>query len=243
MVEGLHPLFSLVIPAFNEASRLPSYLREVRDYMDREFPSRYEVIVVNDGSRDGTDQKLGSMMASWPELRVLHHERNRGKGAAVKTGILASRGTLVLFTDADGATPIAEEHTLRSALENGADVAIGSRVLDQGHRKSKRSLIRAVTAGVFRRVVRMMVSIPFLDTQCGFKMFRGDRARALFDRCQETGYLFDLEVLMLARKAGDRIVEKAIIWNEQPGSKLSLWRDAPRLLADLWRLRQRQFDP
>jgi dolichyl-phosphate beta-glucosyltransferase len=122
--------FSLIIPAYNEAQRLPSHLSSVRSYLRAEFSDNYEVIVVDDGSADGTENVLREMAPNWQELVVLRHSENRGKGAAVRTGMLAARGGLLLFADADGAAPIQEERRLRAAIEAGADMAVGSRLVD-----------------------------------------------------------------------------------------------------------------
>lgn len=230
---------SVVIPAYNEAARLPTFLTSVRDYLVGRYPDRHEVIVVDDGSTDGLVGILEGFAADWPPLRWIQHARNQGKGAAVRTGVLAAQGRLVLFADADGATPIAEEAQLAQAIQAGADLAIGSRLLASADARRLRGRLRGLAGRVFAAVVRRLLGLSVQDTQCGFKMFRDEVAGALFSRAREAGYLFDLELLSLAQRLGYRTVEVPVSWTEVPGSHLSLARSLPRILRDLWRLRRR----
>lgn len=226
---------SVVIPAYNEAARLPGFLTTVRAYMGEVFDANYEVLLVNDGSQDGTGEFVQELSANWPELVVLEHAANRGKGAAVRTGVLASRGELVLFSDADGATPISEERRLRDAIVAGADVAVGSRLVP-GAVVSDRRRHRDWLGRTFAALARLLLRTGVRDPQCGFKMFRGEPARRLFAACTEDGYLFDLQVLVLAHKHGYRVVEVPVRWSDMPGSKLHLVRDSVAMLAGLFRL-------
>jgi len=232
---------SLVIPAYNEARRLPPYLSAVRIHLDASYGEDYEVIVVDDGSQDGLAEFLRASASCWPQLRWLGHDQNQGKGAAVRSGVLGSRGELVLFADADGATPIEEEGKLAEAIRGGADLAVGSRLLARAgvHRSPARGLAGRLFAAVAGRLLR----IPVQDTQCGFKMLRGDAARRLFALVREPRYLFDLELLALATRLGYRIREVPIRWQEMPGGHLHLVRDLPGILLDLWRLRRRLARP
>lgn len=228
---------SLVIPAYNEARRLPPYLASVRAHLDASYGQDYEVIVVDDGSNDGLAAILESSASQWPQLRGLAHEANRGKGAAVRSGVLASLGELVLFADADGATPIDEQEKLAEAIRGGADVAVGSRlVAADGVRRSR---ARGLAGRLFAAVAGRLLRMPVRDTQCGFKMFRGETARRLFCLVREPRYLFDLEVLALAARLGYRVCEVPVRWREIPGGHLRLLRDLPGILLDLWRLRRR----
>jgi dolichyl-phosphate beta-glucosyltransferase len=231
------PALSVVIPAFNEADRIGRYLAAVRDHLAAHYPRDAEVLVVDDGSRDGTAALVGRAAAGWPELRLLRHPANRGKGAAVRTGVLASGGRRVLFADADGATPIGEEARLSRAIARGADVAAGSRALPGPGVTRDRNGRRAVLGGAFAWAARRLVGVPVRDTQCGFKMFAGDVGRALFAAGRETGYLFDIELLALAARSGFRVTEVPVSWAEQPGSKVRLVRDSLRMFGGLWRLR------
>jgi len=230
---------SLVIPAYNEARRLPPYLASVRKCLDSRYGDRYEVIVVDDGSQDGLIGILERLAADWPQLRWLQHAHNQGKGAAVRTGMLDARGELLLFADADGATPIEEESRLSAAVRDGADLAVGSRLAAGAGVHRSRSWLRGLTGRLFAAVARGMLRLRVRDTQCGFKMFRGDVGRRLFPRVREPGYLFDLELLALAEQLGCKTAEVPISWREVPGGHLSLARMLPRVLLDLWRLRRR----
>lgn len=230
---------SLVIPAFNEAARLPRYLVSVRQYLVARYPESHETIVVDDGSSDDLEPILQRFAADWPQLRWIRHAQNQGKGAAVRTGVAASRGRLVLFADADGATPIDEEARLAAAIHAGADVAIGSRLAAASDARRSRTWLRGLAGRCFAALARQMLRLAIRDTQCGFKMFRGEAGRRLFAEVQEQGYLFDLELLALASRLGYQIAEVPVAWTEIPGSHLSLSRDFVRILVNLWRLRAR----
>lgn len=234
---------SVVIPAYNETQRLPPFLATVREYLDARYHGRYEVIVVDDGSSDGLAEVLVRACAEWPRLRVLTHPRNEGKGAAVRTGILAAQGQKILFADADGAAPIEEESRLAEAIERGADVAVGSRLVTAAGVERSRSWARGLAGRVFAAVARRLLGLAVRDTQCGFKMFRAEAARCLFSAAREPRYLFDLEILALAARFHYRVAEVPIRWREVPGGHLRLSREGPRVLRDLWRLRRRLQAP
>ncbi len=232
------PAISLVIPAFNEALRLPRYLESARAYLDAQFGTGYEVIVVDDGSTDQMPSIVKAIKRNWPQLTTLRHARNRGKGAAVRSGILAANGTRLLYADADGATPIEEEAKLRAALDGGADIAVGSRLITD-RTVVRRSWNRALIGRAFAAVARWTIPVNVRDTQCGFKMLRCGIAKELFERVQEDGYLFDLEMLALARQMSLVVVEVPINWTDQPGSQLNLRRQLYRVPKDLWQVRRR----
>ena len=230
---------SVIIPAYNEARRLPPYLSAVRLYLDNHYPGCYEVIVVDDGSRDGLEDVLARLAAEWPELTVMRHPANRGKGAAVRTGMLEARGELLLFADADGATPIDEETKLSDAVRAGAQVAVGSRLVHAADVTRYRTPARGLVGRLFARLARWWLRLSIRDTQCGFKMFTREGGRQLFTLGQELGYLFDLELLMLADRLGYRIAEVPVSWSEVAGGHLNLRRELGGILLGLWRLRQR----
>ena len=240
---GVGVALSVVIPEFNEESRLPGFLGRVLVYLGSEFPNDFEIVVVDDGSTDGTAAWLAEQSKSENPLRVVRFPQNRGKGAAVRAGVAASTGELVLFCDADGATPIEEERRLRWAIDAGADVAVGSRFVPSPGVEVRRAASRRIAGRLFTTFARWLLRPPVRDTQCGFKMFRGEVGRRLASLAREPSYLFDLERLCLAEREGFKIAEVGVNWSEQPGSKLRVGRDAFRILQSLRRLRRRLKRP
>jgi dolichyl-phosphate beta-glucosyltransferase len=230
---------SVIIPAYDEARRLPPYLALVRQYLQRHYAGCYEVIVVDDGSRDGLPDVLSALRADWPELVAMRHPANRGKGAAVRTGMLAARGRLLMFADADGATPIDQEAKLSQAVAAGADVAVGSRLVPAPGVTRRRTRFRGLAGRLFAALARWWLGVSVRDTQCGFKMFRGEAGRELFSLSEESGYLFDLELLVLADRLGYQIAEVAVNWCDVPGGHLKLSRELCRIMFGLCRLRRR----
>jgi dolichyl-phosphate beta-glucosyltransferase len=227
---------SVVIPAYNEAVRLPPFLAAVRTYLATSGVADSEVIVVDDGSRDGLSDRIIGLSSEWPCLSLICHPTNLGKGAAVRTGMLAARGRLVLFADADGATPIEEERKLRATIEAGADLAVGSRLL--GGLEVERPWHRKLIGRLFAGLVHALLPVPVRDTQCGFKMFRRELVPSLFAPCSESGYLFDLYILASAVRLGYRIAEVPIRWVDIPGSKVRLFCDPWWMLLGSLRLRR-----
>jgi glycosyltransferase involved in cell wall biosynthesis len=234
---------SIVIPAYNEAGRLPSTLDAVRRYLeDRQLDA--EVIVVDDGSIDGT-ARVARHAPGIPRLRVIELP-HRGKASAVREGMLAAEGEVVLFTDADLSTPLSFTQDLMVALKQGADVAIGSRE-GVGAQRVGEPAYRHLMGRVFNAVVRALAVPGINDTQCGFKAFRVDVARDLFSRAllytdgetvtgpRVTG--FDVEILFLARRCGYRIAEVPVYWQHVSGSKVRPIQDAVRMFADVARVR------
>jgi dolichyl-phosphate beta-glucosyltransferase len=229
------PLWSVVIPAFNEVERLPAYLDAVVAYLEgRDEP--YEVIVVDDGSTDGTSEMVEARR--FASVRVLRLARNSGKGAAVRAGMLAARGAYRLFADADGATPIHELKRLEPALVAGADVVIGSRVMvDPGVSVAARA--HRVAAGrIFNWLVARLGLEGIADSQCGFKAFTGSAADRLFGALVTRGFGFDVEILLRAQAARCRIVETPVNWADQAGSKVGVLRHGPGMLWQIVRARR-----
>ena len=230
--------WSVVIPAYNEAARLPRYLREVVDYFDGRDES-YEVLVVDDGSCDGTAAFVRAMGQTNASIGLLAYPENRGKGCAVRLGMTSARGALRLMADADGATPIAEVKRLEAAIEGGADLAVGSRAGRDASVVRQTRRHRRVMGGVFNAIVRRVGVGDILDTQCGFKLFRGAVAADLFAALRTDGYGFDVELLLLARRRRYRTVEVPVNWAEQPGSKVSVLWHGPGMLGEILRVRWR----
>ena len=235
MDEGVVHL-SVVIPAFEEVARIGPTLEQVRSYLQGQaFDS--EVVVVVDGSRDGTLALVRAAMAGWPALKVLENDTNRGKGYSVRRGMLEARGRYLLFSDADLSTPIAEVGRLIAALEAGGDIAIGSRALAGSDVRVRQAWWRQSMGRVFNHIVRLVAVSGFRDTQCGFKCFRRDTARRLFALQRITGFSFDVELLWIARRLGYRVVEVPVTWVNDPSSRVSPVTDSLRMLVDLARLR------
>jgi len=230
------PRLSVVVPAFNEALRLPAYLEEIVGFLEgRGEP--YEVIVVDDGSTDGTAAMVRELAARQPAVRLLPLGRNQGKGAAVRAGMLTARGATRLFADADGATPIAELKRLEPALASGADVVIGSRALADPAVAVRTRPHRVVSGRVFHWLIARLGVRGVRDSQCGFKLFTAHAAQLLFGALQTTGFAFDVELLLRAQAAGLRIVEVAVNWADQAGSKVGVLRSGPGMLGQVLKTR------
>ncbi len=243
---------SVVIPAFNEAKRLGLCLGEARAYLEKHFAGRYRIFVVDDGSTDGTAQVAQEALGTTGEVIVL--PRNCGKGAAVRAGMLAAKGQLRLFCDADGATPFHEIDRLLRVVEAGVDVAFGSRAKSGGKRSWNEKTVPAKEAEeppvwhvrphrhlmgrVFSRIVKMGTGLRFQDTQCGFKLFRGDVAELLFTESRIDGFAFDVEILYLAQIHGFHAEEVAVSWHEVAGSKVHVCRDSWRMLKEIAHVRR-----
>jgi dolichyl-phosphate beta-glucosyltransferase len=240
------PTVSIVIPAYNEERRLPRLLDVLEHEAARDLAAAglelVEAVLVDDGSVDGTRQLMRDGAETNPLVRaVLRPGLHRGKGAAVASGVTAARGELVLVTDVDLSTPLHEAGLLLEAVAAGADLAIGSRGLEGArvHRSARRGLM----ARGYNLLVRALTRLPYRDTQCGFKLFTAESARALMERQISERYAFDLELLLRARAMGLRVAEVPISWQEQADSRVSAWSTGAVLgwdtLVLAWRLRRR----
>jgi dolichyl-phosphate beta-glucosyltransferase len=232
---------SIIIPAYNEAQRLPKYLAEVVSYITEKFGSAAEILVVDDGSLDAT--AVVSMEAGRDSglVKVIRLDHNRGKGYAVKTGMLAAKGELRLFTDADGATPIEELGKLLLAIDAGADIVVASRALQDDSRSVNSRWSRRIMGTCYNLLVRSLAVPGIFDTQCGFKLFRGEVADRLFTQQRIPGFGFDPEVLFLAHKMSCRIVEVPVNWQDVAGSKVNVIRDSARMFSDLFTIRMHWY--
>jgi len=225
---------SIVVPFYNERHRLDRSL----DAIAGQAGDDVEVILVDDGSTDGTAAVLSERADASPGVRAVLLPANRGKGAAVRAGIAVTHGERIMFMDADVATDLGDIPRLVAALD-GAAVAIGSREAPESELRNT-TRVRTTIGNVFNAAVRALTGLPFRDTQCGFKAFRGDVGRNLFARSTIDGFAFDVEVLMLARASGHDIVEVPVRWTEVPGSKVRFGLDPGRMLFDVVRVRRRQ---
>jgi len=222
---------SVVIPAYNEAVRLPPTLRRLSAYL----ASRpHEILVVDDGSRDGTADAARS--TDCPGLQILRTELNRGKGHAVRRGMLAARGERCLMTDADLSTPIEDLARLERSLDEGCDVAIGSRALPGADVQVHQPWYRENAGRAFNLMVRILALPDLRDTQCGFKLWRGEAARDAFGATRLDGFCFDVEALYVARKQGRRIAEVPVTWRNDAGTRVGTLRGMTAFL-DLLRIR------
>jgi dolichyl-phosphate beta-glucosyltransferase len=234
-----HLYLSVIIPAFNEARRILPYLQAITVYLGRRGLS-YEILVVDDGSQDDTAMLVERTGSQYSHIRLIRLPRNSGKGAAVRAGMQAAQGEFQLFTDADGATPIQELERLEAAINDGADLAIGSRTLasrDSRYRVQAR-LHRTLMGNLFNRIVQRLGIPGIKDTQCGFKLFQKSVAQDLFSIARIDGYGFDLELLYIAQRRGYHIAEIPINWADQPGSKVRVFRDGLRMLGELLAIRR-----
>jgi dolichyl-phosphate beta-glucosyltransferase len=226
---------TIVIPAYDEECRLGRTIDHVAAFLDT-AGREYELVLVDDGSRDGTLALMRRLQRADPRVRVVALQPNRGKGRAVAEGIRVSRGQLVLFSDADLSTPIAELPKLERAIEMGADVALGSRAAP-GASEVDQPIYRRAMGRIFNLLVRLVLVADFRDTQCGFKLFRGMVARELFVSLRTEGFAFDVEVLLHAQRAGHRVVEVPVRWTSSDASRVSPVRHSLQMLRDLLRLR------
>lgn len=229
------PELSIIIPAFNEEFRLPVTLAQISAYI-RISRRDTEVIVVDDGSTDRTSDIAESFRDEIARLRVISNGENRGKGYSVRHGMLEARGRFVLFTDADLSAPIDEADKLLDALQD-RDVAIGSRAVDRSLISVHQSVFREYAGMIFNLVVRAILRLPFVDTQCGFKAFRRDPSRIIFRQQRIERFGFDPELLYLARHHGLSAVEIPVRWAHSPATKVSMLRDSIQMFVDVFIIR------
>jgi dolichyl-phosphate beta-glucosyltransferase len=234
-MSSVPPELSIVIPSFNEELRLPVTLANISAYI-RASKRETEVIVVDDGSTDRTADVANSFRGEIQRLRVIANEANRGKGYSVRHGMLEARGRIVLFTDADLSAPIHEADKLLAALADH-DVAIGSRALDRSLISVHQSVFREYAGIIFNLIVRVILRLPFVDTQCGFKAFRRERCRVIFQQQRIERFGFDPELLYLARHHGLSAVEIPVRWAHSPATKVSMWRDSIQMFLDVFLIR------
>ncbi len=234
------PAFSVVIPCFNEAGRIGATVRATLDYLHENSPQS-ELIVVNDGSTDATASITREAFSNTKiATRLLENFPNRGKGAAVRSGLLAAQKPIALFFDADLSTPLGETPKLIEPIAHGEiDIAFGSRAIDRSLIGQHQPWRREQAGRVFNLLVRLATGLPFWDTQCGFKAFRVDVCRPIFEAARLDGFAFDVELLYLAHRAGLHIREIPVRWNHSAGSKVRFFQDSLRMLGEVIVLRSR----
>jgi glycosyltransferase involved in cell wall biosynthesis len=226
------PQLSIVIPAYNESARIELTLEGVMGCVERQGWDA-EVLVVDDGSRDGTPQIVQQWMERYPRLHLVQNEGNRGKGYSVRNGLLQAAGEIVMFTDADLSAPMEEAELLMAALADGADVAIGSRWLDEARQTTHQPLYRRFFGRCFNWVTRTVMGLPFKDTQCGFKAFKRSAAQVIFRLQRIERWGFDPEILFIARKLGYSIREVPVTWGHDARSRISYLRDGMKMLEEM----------
>ncbi len=228
---------SIVIPAYNEERRLPQTLKRILDWLEQRSFTFREVIVVDDGSSDGTAAVVEEYSKIHALVQLLRNPGNRGKGYAVRHGMLKAAGDWILSTDADLSTPIEElEKLCAAAAEQDAAIAIGSRGVDPSLVEVHQPLLREYSGRFFNLVMRCITGLPFRDTQCGFKLYRADAARKVFSRQKQDGFSFDVEDLLIAQNLGIRAVEVPVRWANAEGTKVSL-RQGLKSFSDLVQIR------
>lgn len=225
---------SIVIPAFNEEERLPLSLRKILDFFANRT-EKIEIIVVDDGSGDNTAKVVQEL---FPSIKVISLNENMGKGAAVRTGMLAAQGNFILFCDADLSTPIYEVDKLFSKLNVGFDIAIGSRAIDPSLIKLRQPFYREFMGKTFNKIVQIFTFSGISDTQCGFKMFKKDIAYELFSKSKINGFSFDVEILYLAHKSKYRIAEVPVEWYNDAKSKVNPICDSTKMLLEIFKIRK-----
>lgn len=227
---------SVIIPAYNEETRILPTLQRLLDYLNERF-EEFEIIVVDDGSSDRTADITDQLRREKSTIDLISYMPNKGKGHAIKRGVLASKHSLLLTCDADMSTPIEEIEKLIPYIKNNYDIAIGSRALQGSDIVIRQPWYREGMGKTFNLFVRTLVMGGIKDTQCGFKLFKGEVARELFAKSLIKGFSFDVEILFLARKSGYKIKEVPVKWLNSPNSKVRLITDPIKMLLELLKIR------
>ena len=236
LIRMSHPQLSIVIPAYNEGGRIEDALQRVTSCIaEKKWDA--EVLVVDDGSKDTTAAIVQRWMTTHPRLHLIQNPGNRGKGYSVRNGLLQAAGDIVMFTDADLSAPMEEAERLIDAINEGADVAIGSRWLDRARQTIHQPLYRQFFGRCFNWITRTVMGLPFKDTQCGFKAFRRPAAQVIFRLQTIERWGFDPEVLFIARKLKYVICEVPVSWGHDERTRLSYLKDGMKMLQDMARIR------
>jgi glycosyltransferase involved in cell wall biosynthesis len=227
-----HPYLSIVIPAYNESARIESALERVLSCVAEQGWDA-EVLVIDDGSKDDTAAIVQRWMQQHPRLHLVENPGNRGKGYSVRNGLLQAAGEVVMFTDADLSTPMEEAERLLAAINDGADVAIGSRWMDKTRQTIHQPLYRQFFGRCFNWITRSVMGLPFKDTQCGFKAFRRSAAQTIFRLQTIERWGFDPEILFIAQKLKYVIREVPVTWGHDERSRISYLKDGLKMLEEM----------
>jgi glycosyltransferase involved in cell wall biosynthesis len=231
-----HPQLSIVIPAYNESARIENALERVMSCVQEQGWDA-EVLVVDDGSKDNTAAIVQQWMSRYPRLHLVQNPGNRGKGYSVRNGLLQAAGDVVMFTDADLSAPMEEAERLLAAIADGADVAIGSRWMDRTRQTIHQPLYRQFFGRCFNWITRLVMGLPFKDTQCGFKAFKRSAAQVIFRLQTIERWGFDPEILFIARKLKYVIREVPVTWGHDERSRMSYLKDGMKMLEDMAKIR------
>ena len=230
------PDLSIVFPAYNEARRLPASLEKAFEFISSTGRSA-EVVVVDDGSSDDMVEVIRAQFGGRPDLRIVSYHPNRGKGWAVKTGVLESKGRLVLMSDADLSTPLTDLPVLERAMDAGADLVIGSRAVAGSQVVVAQKPLRQLGGKVFNRLLRTFLLKGLHDTQCGFKLFNRQKVQPVFEQMTIERFGFDIEMLFLADRQGLKIAEVPVSWYNSEDTKVNFARDSSQMFIDIFRVR------
>jgi len=230
---------SVIIPAYNEAERLPKTLHEAYAWLTEHFPHDFEIIVVDDGSNDHTCDEVQHLIQDMPELQLIQQNKNQGKGAAVRRGMLAGKGDVHLFMDADHSTHVREVEKVFQVLKEQpyVDVVIASRQHPDSDISEHQSWLREHMGKTFNLLMRLSTGIDMPDTQCGFKAMRKQASHAVFTQQKLDGFSFDVEMLFLAQRLAYNIAEIPVQWINEPNSKVRMLIDPLKMFADILRIR------
>ena len=239
MSSEIRPLLSLVIPAYNEQNRLPATFQQIREHIVR-WAFSFELIVVVEPSEDRTLELAHEETRSLPNLVVLTDSKRRGKGFAVRNGMLQARGSYVFFSDADLSTPLEDLDKGLALLQHdrSIDVLVGNRQHPNSQIVQHQSMMRECMGNVFNRMVQVLAGLDISDTQCGFKGFRYRTAKEIFGRQRTDGFAFDVEVLLLAKAMNFSVAEMPVRWRDSPASHIRIVRDSLRMLRDVAHVRK-----
>ena len=230
------PELCVVVPAYNEEARVTATLKRICAFLDEHIENP-ELIVVDDGSSDSTVKVVQSFIEGIRYARVIQQDRNRGKGAAVRSGVMESSRNLVLFSDADLSTPIEDFLLLHTAIQSGTKIAVGSRGMKESRLEIRQPWYREMMGRIFNKIVRLVLPLSLHDTQCGFKLFCAREAKALFGALRTEGFAFDVEIIFRAHLAGIEVAEIPVTWRNDEGTRVRAIQDSAHMFAQLLAIR------